>query len=191
MEPCRLGRSCVTTCLPSLPEEQASTATFTSSSSKRESSTSRRMSGRCHGEHYALNIQKGNQCSVCYLCDIKLEGQRAPHTVITSVCSQILIESFHTGCLKTSTSCQQRTKSFEPCRSVCHQNNHHFVHWLLILLLSCCQGRIRALCSQICTRPTLQLSTVHMWCALAVQVGRHYYLDRDRLAVSHKQWLLL
>ena len=41
-------------------EKQASTATFISSSSKRELSTSRRMSGRCHGEHYALNIQKGN-----------------------------------------------------------------------------------------------------------------------------------
>lgn len=48
---CMLGRSCVTTCPPSPPEEQASTVTFTSFSNRMDPSTSRRMSGLRHGEH--------------------------------------------------------------------------------------------------------------------------------------------
>lgn len=47
---CRLVKSCVTICPPSLPEERVSTATFMSSLNRTHTSTFRRMPDHHHGE---------------------------------------------------------------------------------------------------------------------------------------------
>lgn len=58
----KLDRSCVTTCPPSLPEEQASTVMCTSSSSRRHLSTSRKMSDHHHGEQH-IQTARSFQCN--------------------------------------------------------------------------------------------------------------------------------